>query len=403
MTAEDFQKAQDETVRLIKELRDEVDKKSKDPLSQEAIDKMNARLDQLDEGSQEITKKNLELAKKADEEQAESKERIDELEKKLLRFQAGGGDPSEARAEIKALTSFVTKGREGISPDEAKYLRTDVDTEGGYLAPNEYVAEIIKSITEISPVRSVARIRRTSSKAIEVPVRTGKPNGGWVGEGESIGDSNSTYGMLEIPANKLKAITIVTVEQLNDAAFAMETEIDNDIIEELAQIEGAAFVNGDAHKKPRGIMVHPDIASINSGLANAITADSLIDITSELKDGYMGSYMFNRRTLGEIRKLKDGQGQYLFQAGNLAAGMPNTINGFQYISAIDMPDIAANALPVAFGDFARGYTIVDNVNMTFTRDPYTLADQDKVRIIVFKRTGGDVTQPEAIKHLKIAV
>lgn len=390
-----------ESVLAVKELHKTLEEKgTQDALTLEKIDKINKSLDKLEEKGQKVVAVQLEKEKAAAEKEDELKGRCDEFEKKLLRFNAGGGD-SETKAEIKALEAFLCKGKDGLDEAEQKYLRTDVDTDGGYLAPNEYVAEIIKNITEVSPVRSIARVRRTSSKAIEVPTRTSIPSGSWTGEGETKSGSKSSYGMLEIPVNKLTAVTIVTVEMLADSAFNMDTEINADMVETFGQLEGAAFVTGNGVKKPNGFMVNSDIQVVTSGIADAITADSLITITGELKDGYNGVYTLNRRSLATIRTLKDGQGEYLWQNG-IANGLPSTINGDRYVSMIDMADIAADALPVAYGDFSRGYTIVDGVQIAFVRDSFTLADQGKVRVIAHRRVGGEVTQPEAIKHLKIS-
>lgn len=402
MELEELKKQHEETEKLIVELRESKEKNDAVNIAKE--EKLNARLDELENKNQELVSKQL-ADEKLVQEEKEAKEagvkRIDELEAKFLRFGAGGGE-EKGKAEVKALELFITKGKESLSPEEIKYLRTDVDTDGGYLAPNEYVNDIIKAITEMSPIRSIARIRRTSSKAIEVPTRTSIPSGAWTGEGETRTASNANYGMKEIPVNKLSAVTIATVEMLSDSAFNMETEMNADITETFGQMEGAAFVTGNGVKKPNGFMVNGDIQIVTSGVANAITADSLISISGELKDGYNGIYTMNRRTLAVIRTLKDGQGQYLWQNG-IAAGLPSTINGDRYVSAIDMADIAANALPVAYGDFGRGYTIVDGVQLSFVRDAFTLADQGKVRIVAHRRVGGEVTQAEAIKHLKIAV
>ncbi|MCK5617722.1 phage major capsid protein [Candidatus Pacearchaeota archaeon] len=387
----------EETGRLVKEVREAAEKS--DAESKVKEEKLNTRLNELEEKNQELVTKQLESEKK----EAEAKEAMDLLEKKLLRLPAGGEEKATAENELKVFERFLVEGGKGnMSAEEVKYLRTDSNVDGGVLAPNEYVGEIIKDITEISPIRSIARIRRTTSKAIEVPIRTSVASGGWTGEGETKTDSNSQYGMLEIPVNKLTAFTILTLEMLQDSAFNMETEVNQDITETFGQLEGTAFVLGDAVKKPQGFMAASGIQVVNSGVADEITADGLIEISGELKDGYNGIYVMNRRTLATTRTLKDGSGAYVWQNG-IAAGLPSTINGDRYVSAIDMADVAANSLSVAYGDFSRGYTIVDHTQMTFVRDGFTLADQGKIRIIAHRRVGGQVTQKEAIKHLKTAV
>lgn len=389
-----------EIMEAVTELRGLVESKNAD--SAEAIGKIA----NIEEFLEKQETKNQELVKTLETKETaalEAKERLDSLEAKFLRMPAGDGPNAKQMEEMKSFESFIVKGGAQLSVEERKYLRTDVNTDGGFLAPNEYVREIIKQVTEISPIRSIARIRQTSSKAIEIPTRTGLVSGGWTGEGESGSDSNSNYGLLEIPVNKQTAIVPVTVEMLADAAFNVETEVNQDVSDFFAQHEGTAFVVGDAVKKPEGFMAASGIQVVNSGVADQITADSLIEITGELKDGYQGVYVMNRRTLATIRTLKDGQGQYLWQNGSLAAGLPASINGDRYVSAIDMADIAAGALPVAYGDFRRGYTIVDNIMMSIVRDAFTLAGDGKVRLVFHRRVGGQVVQPEALKHLKIAV
>jgi HK97 family phage major capsid protein len=188
---------------------------------------------------------------------------------------------------------------------------------------------------------------------------------------------------------------------ISDAAFDVEQEINNQITREFAKREGAAFIKGDGVGKPQGIVTNTDIQEVNSGVSNDITADSLIEIAGELKDGYNPAYMLNRRTLARIRTLKGGDGHYLWQPG-LGQGIPNTINGLPYFSAIDLDDVAAGNIPVLLGDFGEGYNIVDSDQMSMLRDPYSSASTGKVRFIARRRVGGQVVLPEAIKKLKIA-
>jgi HK97 family phage major capsid protein len=237
---------------------------------------------------------------------------------------------------------------------------------------------------------------------MEFPKRTGLVNGGWVGEGGTASEDQSSYGEEEIFAEKLMVYSISSTEMLQDAAFNMESEINQDVAEDFAQLEGAAFVNGNGVKKPFGFLQDSNIVSSNSGVADNITGDSLIDITGELKTGYNPVYLMNRRTLADIRQLKSGDGQYLWASG-LAAGQPNTLNGEPYVSMIDMPDIGAGNVPVAYGDFTRGYYIVDRVGMSMIRDDVTLATSGKIRFIFNRRVGGKVVLPEAIKTITCAV
>ena len=407
MTPEELKKFQDEQAAVIKELRDTVEKKEKDGKEKDAVvlakeEKLNTRLDELEEKNQTLVTKQLEDEKAIQAREDEAKGRIDELEKKLLRMPAGGAATEEATAQLKAFTILVTKGIDHVSAEERKYLRTDVDVEGGYLAPLEMDTAILKRIVEISPVRSLVRLRTTSRRGIEIPKRTGIPTAYRVGQGVQDTQSQSAYGMETINVERLTVDIPISIEMLSDSAFNMETEISTDAGEAFARTEGVEFISGSGVGEMEGILTNADVAETVSGVANAITADSLIEITGTLKDGYIGRYLLNRVSLATIRTLKDGQGQYLWQNG-LAAGLPSTINGDQYVSAIDMPNISAGLYPVAYGDFARGYTMVDHTDTTLLRDPYTLGREGKVLFIMHRRNGGKVVLAEAIKKLKISV
>ena len=152
-------------------------------------------------------------------------------------------------------------------------------------------------------------------------------------------------------------------------------------------------------------MSNSSVGEVVSGSGTAITADSLISLVHNIKSEYgkNGVFVFNRSTLAAIRKLKDTAGQYVFQAGmSLQGGATNTILGYPYIEASDMPSVGAGAYPVAFGDFSRAYMIVDRVALAVLRDPFTQATTGNVRYIARRRVGGQVVQAEAINKLKIA-
>lgn len=382
----------------ISELREVVEKGLDATVEGKAkIEKINKHMDEIEESNQKLVVE-MEEGKKIREELTA---KYEALELALAKM-PNGSAKDEKSVEFKAFEKFVINGNQGMDAEELKYLRTDIGPDGGFLVPTEMSNEIIKNITEVSPMRGIARVRTIGTKSMEFPRRTGLVSGGWVGEGGTSTNSESTYGEEEIFAEKLMVYSEITTEMLQDSAFNMETEINMDVAEDFAQLEGAAFVNGDGVKKPYGFLNDTDIQIVNSGVADNITADSLIEITGELKDGYNAVYTMNRRTLADIRQLKDGNGQYLWQPG-LAAGLPNTINGERYVSMIDMPDIAADAYAVSYGDFNKGYYIVDRVGMTMVRDEFTLATSGKIRFVFTRRVGGKTVLPEAIKILKCAV
>ena len=174
---------------------------------------------------------------------------------------------------------------------------------------------------------------------------------------------------------------------------------------QFAKAEGTAFVSGNAVGKPEGILTNTSVSSVNSGNGTALTADGLLTLVHSIKSEYSrnGTFVFNRGTLAAIRKLKDTAGQYVFQAGMmLTGGVTNTILGFPYIEATDMPDVGSGTKPVAFGDFNRAYMIIDRIQMAVLRDPFTQATTGNVRYIARRRVGGQVVQAEAIVKQNIS-
>ena len=336
--------------------------------------------------------------------------RIEELEKQYNSLEADlkrnlGGDEKQAKTqELKSFEELLIKGAVKMSVNpEVKYLRQGDNTDGGYLAPAEYANEIIKKITEVSPVRSVARVVNTSAKEIRFPKRTGLVAGGWVAEAQTSTQSNSTYGEETIKAEKMMVYTDISFELLSDSVFNIRNEITNDIAEDMAKLEGAAFVNGNGVNKPLGLLSAPGIGETNTGSASALTGDSLYAIQGEIPTGYNLAWMLNRKTLhAHIRTLKDTYGQYLFVPSLGSRDMPNTIAGIPYVLANDMPNVGAGTFPIILGDYRKCYTIVDNVNFELIEDRYTQAASGKRRFIVFKRTGGQVVLTEGLRKLKVS-
>jgi HK97 family phage major capsid protein len=363
-----------------------------------AMEKTNIALDKQEKANQEF------LAKKEEEAKAleEIKERADKLEKHLLEIGSGRSTEMRATAEYKAFNSFLKSG-------DAKELdlltkeinRTDIPSAGGVLVPQLMFNEIVKGITEISPIRRFARVVSIGGKSIDLPTRASLLTSAYEGETEESETSNSTYGLESFTPTAHTVMVPVTLDQLMNSAFNFENEIISDVVEAFAQKEGNLFVNGDGVKKPEGILVNAAVVAgaRTSASSGAINIDDLILLAGDLKSGYNGKYSFNRATNAYLRTLKDSNGQYLWQmpGGNTA----NTINGFEYIIDNEMPNIAAGTIPVLFADFAKGYRIVDRTAMSTIRDDYTAK---KFRIVEFQFTRwntGKVQLAEAIKALKV--
>jgi HK97 family phage major capsid protein len=368
-----------------------------DPLLEEKFKNIEAEMDRFEDFNQKLTAQTNEQKKVA--------EKLDRLETMLKRPEVGAETKSIDHS-LKMFDKWLRKGKEGMEIDEIKSLSVSNDTSGGFLAPPEYVAELIKTITEVTPFRNAARIRTTTQKSVQMPSRTATFSAQWVAEqGTRSETTGYTTQLEEVPTHEMYALIDISEQELEDAAFNLETEMNAEFATQFAKAEGAAFVNGTGVGRPEGVLQNSNVGTTNSGAAAALTGDGLIDLVHAIKSDYgqNAQFMFNRSTLAEIRQLKDTAGQYVFQAGMmLTAGVPNTILGYPYIEAPDMPDVGAGAKPIVFGDFGRGYMIVDRVNLSVLRDPFTQATSGNVRYVARRRVGGQVILAEALRTQTIS-
>jgi HK97 family phage major capsid protein len=330
-------------------------------------------------------------------------EKLASLETALSR-PASGVDNKSVDEYVKVFDKCMREGKEALEPNELKALTVSNDTTGGYLAPPEYMRELLKTVTEISPIRSIARVRTTAQRSIQVPKRATQFAAQWVAESGTRSETTGyTVGLEEIPAHEQYALVDISEQDLEDSVFDLEAEMQLEFAEQFAKAEGAAHVSGNGVGQPFGFMSNGDVGEVVSGSASAITADGLISLTGEVKSEYAknGTFVFNRATLASIRKLKDTAGQYVFQAGfSLQGGATSTILGYPFVEATDMPSEGSNTFPVAFGDFNRAYMIVDRIQMAVSRDPFTQATTGNVRYVARRRVGGQVVQAEAIVKQK---
>lgn len=400
---EQYKSANDERLKQIET------KGAADPVTVEKLAKLDKHLDAFEGFNQRLT----EAAKKA-EALDELKAQFDALETAIKRTSPGTAPEAKAgrvNEWARAVVDAATMGVVNLSQDQQKALKSvadefkalsvSVDTAGGYLAPVELVREIIKGETEISPVRSLARVRATAQKSVDIPKRTGQFAAQWVAEQGARTETNGlAYGVESIPTHEVYALIDISNQMLEDSAFNMEQEISMEAIEQFAVAEGAAFVSGNGVGKPQGFMTAAGIATTISGAATTVTADGLLMLKHAIKTAYTrnANFVLNRTTLGSVRKLKDSTGQYLWMPG-IAQGKPNTIDGDPYVELPDMPSEVAGSKPVAYGDFRRAYTWIDRISMEMLRDPYTQATAGNVRFILRKRVGGQVVLPEAIRTL----
>jgi HK97 family phage major capsid protein len=409
MTPKELETHIEDQQKSFKELKSLVEKGIFTSEDKEKLEKINKSLDVAETKNQEMVT-NLETAKTRGD---EFSSKIKELEKKLYRMPGGAGGVS-GTPEAKAFEVFVKRGIGELNSEEKTalievqkaYMRTDVLVEGGALnMPPEMSTEIIKNLTEVSPMRTIARVKQGSSKSYKQPVRTSLLSGAGTGEGGSAPETSSKYGEIEIFTKKMMSITVLSTEIIQDSAFNMESEVITDAREDYEQQEGQWYVTGAGPLQAKGFMNNSKIATRNSTVANDITSNSLIFLTGDLKIGYNPVYVFNRQTLARIRTFTNGFGGYQWVpsgSAGLAPGVPSEINGYRYVIMQDMPNIGAGNEPVAYGDFRRSYLIYDRIGIEMIRDAFTLAAEGKVRFVISRRTGGDVIKAEGIKKLKCA-
>ncbi len=381
----------------VTELRKEVnDKKSVDL---EKISKIESYLDVQEKKNQEF----LILKKSLEDREIESKERLDTIEVELARsVRSGNKENHKESKEYKSLNDFCKLGKEDMDPEQKQLLRTDSDTAGGYLTTTELDPEITRKITEISNIRSVARVRSISNKSLEMAVRDTISEATYEGEAEENEDSASTYSNETLTTFRQTTNVGVTIDMLQDARFDMESEILRDAIEAFAKDEGINFIVGDGVKKPFGFIADTRVvdAARESELEDTVTATDVILLTGDLKMGYKPIYLFNRGTLAFLRTLKATDNNFLWQPG-LNGPVSLTLNGFEYLVAEDMPDIADGAFPIAFADLQSGYTIIDRTGMSVVRDDLTRKKKGIVEFTINRWNYGQVTLPEAIQLLKV--
>ncbi|HUS97219.1 MAG TPA: phage major capsid protein [Hyphomicrobiaceae bacterium] len=331
----------------------------------------------------------------------------------------GAGPAGAVSREHKgAFEGYMRKGNDTLLRDiESKALSAGSDPDGGSLVPKDTETAINSALKDISPIRAISGVRQVSGSVYKKPFAVSGPATGWVGETAARPETGSpTLAELAFPTMELYAMPSATQSLLDDSAVDIDQWIADEVRSAFAEQEGTAFVTGDGVNKPTGFLNYTkvdnaswswgNIGTISTGVAGDFAAsdpaDVLIDLAYAVKSGYRANahFVMNRATQSAIRKLKDADGTYLWQPGQ-GPGHSPTLMGFPIAEAEDMPDIAADAHAVAFGDFRRGYLIVDRVGIRVLRDSYSA--KPYVLFYTTKRVGGGVQDFEAIKLLKFGV
>lgn len=330
-------------------------------------------------------------------------ERLDKIEAKANRGGAGGETQQEPTAERKAFAAYLQRGP--LAPEsETKFLTVSSDPNGGYLAPPEMATEIIRDLVEFSPIRSVASVRGTTAPSVIYPTRKPMGNATWDDELSDEVETSTTdiFGTKEVAVKGMSTFVDISNQLMQDAPQA-ETEVRLALAEDFAKKESVAFVKGDGIIQPEGLMTHAGIEFTKNGHAANLSADALITLMYALPATYRnrGVWAMNGNTLAAVRKLKDGQQNYLWQP-SYQAGQPETILGRPVVEVLDMDDIGADKFPIIYGDM-QGYRILDRLSMSMLVDPYSQATRKVTRIHATRRVGGRVLYPAYFRKLKMAV
>ncbi len=345
---------------------------------------------------------------------AEVKSRLDKVALAAARPPLGGtAQPAADAAEVKGFVDgYLRRGREA----EIKSISGTTPADGGYAIPRALDALIASELKSVSPIRAIAQVVQTGTSGYRKLVATGGVASGWVSEtAPRPGTDTPQFAEIAPPSGDLYANPAASQAMLDDAGFDLENWLASEIAMEFARAEGAAFVTGNGVNRPAGFLTAPTATAADgtrafgqvqyigsgnaTGLGSAVEG-KLIDLIHALKSGYRqgASFVMNSATLARVRKLKTADGAFLWQPG-MVEGQPDRLLGYPVIEAEDMPDVAANAFPIAFGNFRAGYLIAEHGATKVLRDPFT--NKPFVHFYATRRIGGQVLDSSAIKLLKI--
>ncbi|MDH7785167.1 HK97 family phage major capsid protein/HK97 family phage prohead protease [Ochrobactrum sp. 19YEA23] len=339
------------------------------------------------------------------------KARLDRLEAKAHRPQPSNnnhprGTNDNGDIERKAFVDFARYGVEHMEQKAVAALTVSQDSRAGYLAPEAFANEILTKITEYSPIRQYARTMAISTSEIKIPRKVTGTGAFWVEEIADREQTDMTFEQVTLAPHELATYVDVSNQLLEDNAYNLEGELAADLAEAFGKVEATAFVSGDGTGKPKGLLATgTGIAEVKTGNAATLGTDPAATVIGMFHSvpsivAQNGVWLMNRKTLGMLRTLKDDTGRFIM-LDPITEGAPATLLGRPIVEAVDMPDVAANAIPIMFGDLS-GYRIVDRVGFSMQRNPYTLDIKGQVRFTARKRVGADVTNPDRFLKLKVA-
>lgn len=352
----------------------------------------------------------------------QQEERLTMLDRKTMTYgrpalsAAAENDVPHKKAFGAYLRSGDDDGLRGLHL-EGKAMSTTVAADGGYLV-DPVTADTVRSmLVSTSSLRAIANVVQVEATSFDVLVDRSEVGSGWATEAAATAETASPQiDRISIKLHELSAMPKASQRLLDDSAFDVEGWLAGKIATRFIRAEASAFISGDGVDKPKGFLTATKVANgswtwgnlgyVPTGaaadFATTNAADCIINLVYALGADYRAnaSFVMNSKTAGAVRKMKDADGRFMWSDG-MAAGEPARLMGYPVLVCEDMPDIAANAYAIAFGDFNAGYTIAERPDLRILRDPFSA--KPNVLFYASKRVGGDVTDFAAIKLLKIAV
>ncbi|MEM7470039.1 MAG: phage major capsid protein [Pseudomonadota bacterium] len=361
--------------------------------------------------------------------QADVKSRLSKQEDRMTQFdrkslsRARPALSTSVEAEVphqKAFNAYLRSGDDDALRGlelEGKALSTAIAADGGYLVDPQTSETIRGVLKSTASLRAVANVVNVEATAFEVLVDHTEMGAGWATEADaSVETDTPQIERISIPLHELSALPKASQRLLDDSAFDVEGWLATRIADKFATSEAAAFISGDGVDKPKGFLTHPNVENGSwswgnlgytatgaaGDFASGEAADAIVTLVYSLGAKYRAnaSFVMNSKTAGAVRKMKDGDGRFLWSDG-LAAGEPARLMGYAVLIAEDMPDVANDAVAIAFGDFNAGYTVAERPDLRILRDPFSA--KPHVLFYATKRVGGDVSDFAAIKLLKFSV
>lgn len=347
-----------------------------------------------------------------------SEERMTMMDQKMT---APARSPLSGRVEMgaphqKAFNAYLRNGDDDALRGlelEGKSLSTAVNSDGGYLVDPQTAERVQSVLNATASIRAIASVVRVEATSYDVLVDHTDVGAGWATEtGPTAETDTPQIDRITIPLHELSALPKASQRLLDDSAFDIEGWLSSRIADKFARAEAAAFLTGDGIDKPRGLLTHTtghndiwtwgELGYVPTGQDGAMDCDSVVDVIYALGAQYRAnaSFVMNSKTAGMVRKLKDGDGRFLWTDG-LAAAEPARLMGYPVLIAEDMPDVATDSMAIAFGDFAAGYTVAERPDLRILRDPFSA--KPHVLFYATKRVGGDVSDFAAIKLLKFGL